>query len=90
MAVVERDVEPVVNEPFLVHAPTAPDLIQQTHRAAFEHAGADASQNIVARMAFQNHTFDANRMKQLAEKQSRRSRTDDSDLGTFLCHDDRP
>ena len=90
MAAVERYVEPLVNEPSPAHAPTAPDLIQQTHCAAFERAGADASQNTVARTACQNHTFDANRMKQLAENQSRRSRTDDSDLGTFSCHDDRP
>jgi hypothetical protein len=72
--------EAVMHQALAVHALGHAGLAHQVDKAVFQHAGADATQHVVGRMALQDHIVDAAAMQQLAQQQPRRAGADDGDL----------
>jgi hypothetical protein len=79
----ERELHPMMHQPFAVGAPSGADLVEQRHGAFLEQAGADAAKHIFRGLALDNDVVDAVKMKKLPKQQS--SRTCPYD-GYFRAH----
>jgi hypothetical protein len=89
-ATIEDQFKAIVGQAFGVHALANPGLAQQLHHALFEHAGADAAEDVVGRLPFQDHSVDPSVVQQLAEQQPRGAGADNGDLsleGFHCCYD---
>jgi hypothetical protein len=63
-----------------MHAGADPGFVEQVDRDLLENAGADAAEDVVAGLGFEDYGIDAGAMQQLAEDEAGRSGTDDGDL----------
>ncbi|MBA7659170.1 hypothetical protein ES703_67143 [subsurface metagenome] len=77
----EGQLQAVMHQPLAVSARTSADLVEQTHGAFLEQAGADAAEHIVAGLPLQDHIVDAVEVQQLPEQQAGRAGADDGHLG---------
>ena len=83
----ERQVDPVVDEPVAHHPVTNPGLAQQVHGALLQDARLDRLLDRLAGLHVDHHRLHAPQVQHVRQQQPRRPRADDSDLGT---HDRAP
>ena len=60
--------------------------VHQVHRALLEDAGTDALDDVLARVALDDHRVDAGLVQQLTQNQARGARADDRDLCAVRVH----
>ena len=82
----ERQLDPVVQQSFAMHARAEARLVEQVDRRLLEHAGADAAEHVFAAAALEDDVVDAGVVQQLAEEQARGTCADDRDLGARGRH----
>jgi hypothetical protein len=80
-AAVEGQLETVVQGAFGAHALADAGLVQDVHRALFEHAGADRGFDLGPGARFEHDRFDALQVQQVGKQQAGRAGADDGDLG---------
>ena len=78
---VELEMDAVVDDSLPVHALADAELAEQVGGALLEHAGADAVLAVVARAALEHDGLDPGPLEHPRERQPRRARADDADLG---------
>ncbi len=61
--------------------------VHQVHRALLEDAGTDALDDVLARVALDDHRVDAGLVQQLTQNQARGARADDGDLVRHVIAD---
>src|SRR5918999_3532435 len=83
----EAKLDAVVDEALALQALADAHLDQEVHRPLLEHAGADASLDVVAAPILEDDGVDALKVEQVPEHQARRPRADYSDLraGDVRC-----
>ncbi|MCY1171337.1 hypothetical protein D9M73_114450 [compost metagenome] len=69
-----------MGQPLGMHTLTKAEAVEQVGRGAFEHAGADASQDIVGRCPLHDHSVYALRAKQVTEQKSGGAGSNNRDL----------
>lgn len=77
---IKQEVGAIMAKAGLVHPIAQADFAQQFGDAMFQHPGADAGLDIVARVALQHHAVDAGPRQEMSEHQPSRPGADDADL----------
>ena len=83
----EAQLDAVVGETLPLQAPADAHLDQEVRRPLLEHAGTDASFDVLAVAVLEDDRFDALEVEEMPEHEARRARADDSDLraGDVQC-----
>src|SRR5690606_8141317 len=76
----ESQAEAVVDQALGVHAVGDTGLAHEVDKAVFQHAGADAAEDVFGGLGLEDDGFDALAVQQLAEQQAGRAGADDGDL----------
>ena len=76
----KADLDAVVDEALALEPLAQPGLDQDIDAALLEHAGADATFDIVAAAILHDDGIDAGPLQQMGQQQPGRSRADDADL----------
>ena len=76
----KREIDPVVEHAFALHALADAGVDQEVGRPLLEQAGADAALDIVAAAVLQDDGFDAGEVQEMRQHQPGRARADDADL----------
>ncbi|MCY1302951.1 hypothetical protein D9M70_526370 [compost metagenome] len=84
-AAVESQFEAVVHQAFMVHARADVGFAQQVDHALFQHPGANAAEDVVRALAFDDDVVDSSLVQQLAEEKAGRAGADDGDLSLHCC-----
>lgn len=79
---VDANLHALVHEAVFVHAHADAGFVEQVHRDLFDDPGTDAAKDIFAGLPLQDDVVDAVFVKELAQQEARRTRSNDRDLGT--------
>ena len=82
----KRELHPIVNQAFPVHARAYAGLIEHIDRALLQHARANATFYIRLSLALEDDKADAGELQQTPEEQTGRTRADDRHLGLRIRH----
>ena len=82
---IEGQVEAVMQCAFGTHALAHAAVVEDVHRALFEHAGANGRLDVLPGTTLQDDRFDTLQMKQVGKQQACRAGADNRDLGTHGC-----
>ena len=84
------DEEPVMNLAFVVHAIAAPGFPHEFGEAMFEHAGANAAEDVFPAVLLEHNGVDALEVQQLRQQQARRTTADNANLNLHRALPFRP
>src|SRR5262245_12196912 len=76
----KTQLDAVVDESLSAHPLADARFVEDVHSALLQHSRPDAALDILAAAGFDHYGFDALQPQQAAEQQSRRARSDYSDL----------
>ncbi len=82
---VDADLDAVMHQAVAMHAGADAGLVEQVHRDLLDHAGTDATEHVVGGLPLENDVIDAVLVKELAEQQPCRARSDNGDLGAHAA-----